>query len=76
MFLIWNHNGKERIWDLSLVGSTRKLRKSLKKNVPRDSLVYERLCRAKNVADLHLAIYPLIGTTEFLSFEIKSGHND
>lgn len=72
MFLHWNQNGKERVWDLSITGSTRKLRKSLKKNVPRDSLVYERLCRAKNIADMHLAIYPLIGTTDFASFEIKS----
>lgn len=72
MFLHWNQNGSLRVWDLSLVGSTRKLRKSLKKNVPRDSLVYDRLCRAKNVADLHLAIYPLIGSPEFESFEIKS----
>jgi hypothetical protein len=72
MYLHWNQNGNQRVWDLSMAGSTRKLRKSLKKNVPRDSLVYERLCRAKNVADLHLAIYPLIGTPEFASFDINS----
>lgn len=72
MFLHWNQNGNLRLWDLSVIGSTRKLRKSLKKNVPQDSLMYDRLCKAKNIADLHLAIYPLIGTPEFLQFEIKS----
>ncbi len=72
MYLHWKQNDRQRVWDLSITGSTRKLRKSLKKAVERFSPEYEKLCRAKNVADLHLAIYALIGTPEFQHFEIKS----
>lgn len=72
MYLHWINNGRERIWNLSETGITRKLRKSLKREVPNDSLVYERICKAKNVADLHLAIYPLIGMPEFEMFDIRS----
>lgn len=71
MFLHWNQNGTERVWNLSEKNINRKLRKALKKVVP-PGVQYANLCAAKNVADMHFAIYSLIGTPEFLSFEIKS----
>lgn len=73
MFLFWNQNGKERVWDLSITGSTRKLRKALKKAVPLDSMAMERLQKAENISDLHHAIYYMVGRDDnFVSFEIKS----
>lgn len=71
MFLHWNQNGKQRVWNLSEKGVTRKLRKALKKVVP-PGVQYANVCAAKNVADIQWAVYSLIGTPEFLSFEIKS----
>lgn len=72
MFLHWNQNGTQRIWNLSEKNINRKLRKALKRNVEKDSNIYQRLCAAITVADMHCAIYGLIGTPEFTSFEIKS----
>jgi hypothetical protein len=71
MFLHWNQNGTERVWNLSEKNINRKLRKALKKAVP-PGVQYANLCAAKNIADMHYAIYSLIGTPEFLSFEIKA----
>lgn len=74
MFLHWNQNGKERVWNLSEKGITRKLRKALKKAAAPYLPEYEKVCQAKNIADMHYAIYGLVGSTpEFNSFEITSG---
>jgi hypothetical protein len=83
MFLHWNQNGTQRVWNLSEKNINRKLRKALKKAVLQYvglseraqqelGVQYANLCAAKNVADMHFAIYSLIGTPEFLFFEIKS----
>lgn len=71
-YLHWNQNGKQRVWNLSMPRSTSKLRKALKKCVDIGSVEYLKLVASKNIADLHHAIYGLVGTPEFLSFEIKS----
>jgi hypothetical protein len=71
VYLHWNQNGTQRVWNLSEKNINRKLRKALKKVVP-PGVQYANLCAAKNVADMHFAIYSLIGTPEFLSFEIKA----
>ncbi|MNK14262.1 hypothetical protein D3C87_323620 [compost metagenome] len=71
MYLHWNQNGNLRLWNLSEKGVTRKLRKALKKATG-PGVQYANLINAKNIADMHYAIYGLIGTPEFLSFEIKS----
>lgn len=71
MYLHWNQNGTKRVWNLTEKNVSRKLRKALKKAVE-PGIQYANLCNAKNIADMHYAIYSLIGTPEFLSFEIKS----
>lgn len=74
MFLVWNQNGNERVWNLSDKNINRKLRKALKKAAAPYSPEYENLCAAKNIADMHYAIYSLVGSTpEFSSFVITSG---
>jgi len=86
MYLHWNQNGRERVWDLSENNINRKLRKAVRialnklaKQVSDGTIVsagivdaYSKLCEAKNVADIHFAIYGLIGGNEFQSFEIRS----
>lgn len=73
MFLVWVQNGKERVWNLSEKGITRKLRKALKNAVGPLCPEYDKLSRAKNVADMHYAIYTIIGATPAIqSFQIVS----